>query len=104
MDDARIRAFILESLELWQVRASVDSADPPCVAVIRGDDGRTVWLERAHADSPFRWLARWHAGEASGQARTRPCGSLVGVLSALRMALGVDRGSPVRIAPAPEDA
>ena len=64
--------------------------------------------ERSAAQSkderpPFRWAVRWRAaGEPPGaprELRPRLCGSLVGVLSALRSALGVDRGTPVRIAP-----
>jgi G3E family GTPase len=66
-------------------------------------DAALVWVEPAMDRAlPFRWLVRWRAaGEAAPGARERhprACASLVGVLSALRTALGVERGAAVRVA------
>ena len=105
-DAQRLCAFFESTLELWRVSGSVNPGDAPIAAIVRSDAGATVWIERdTAAQTPFRWSVRWRvAGEAPGGARElrpRACGSLVGVLSALRAALGVDRGTPVRIAATP---
>ena len=102
----RLRAFLADSLELWQVAGTVKAGRAPVVAEIRAENGAMVWVERAGDDTPFRWFARWRsAGDAPGgvrELRPRACGSLVGLLAAVRDALGVERGSAVRIVPAPE--
>ena len=104
--EGRLRVFLAESLELWQVTGTVQAGQAPIVAEIRAASGAIVWVERAGDDTPFRWLARWRgAGDAPGgvrELRPRACGSLVGLLGAVRDALGVERGSAVRIVPAPE--
>ena len=106
-DAPRLRAFISDTLKLWRVHGAVESADVPVVAHIRANSGALAWIERAPDDAPYRWAVRWRAaGDAPGgtrEMRPRTCGSLVGVLAALRTALDVDRGTPVRIAP-PADA
>jgi len=103
--DQRIRAFLADSLALWQVSGTVQPGEAPVVAEIRASDGAIVWVERAADGTPFRWLARWRgAGDAPGgvrELRPRACGSLAGLLAAIREALGVERGSAVRIVPAP---
>ena len=102
----RLRAFLADSLELWHVAGTVQAGEAPVVAEIRTTSGALVWVERAGDDTPFRWFARWRgAGDAPGgvrELRPRACGSLVGLLAAVRDALGVERGSAVRIVPAPE--
>lgn len=103
--EARLRAFLADTLELWRVTAVVTAGAAPAVALIEADGGALVWIERPLTDdSPFRWLVRWRrAGDGPGGVRERSprgCGSLVGVLSALRGALDVDRGTPLRVAPA----
>ena len=102
MNEAELRGFLADSLELWRVVGTVEPAAAPIVAVIRANTGAIVWIERPLEETPFRWLVRWRgAGDAPGSAREtrpRPCGSLVGVLNAVRGALGVKRGSAVRIA------
>jgi len=91
LTDERIREFLTDSLALWRVEATVESGEAPIVAVVRAPDGATIRIERKSA--PFRWLV--HAG------RPRSCASFAGVLNALRGALGVERGSPIRVTPAP---
>ena len=113
MAKTTLNSFLKETLELWHVAGTVECGEAPLVAIIR-TDGATVWIEEtAHAERDgveakgerpvFRWAVRWRgAAEAPGaprELRPRLCGSLVGVLSALRSALGVDRGTPLRIAP-----
>lgn len=102
----QLRAFLVDSLALWGVAATVQADQAPVIAQIRAASGALVWVERAADDTPFRWCARWRAaGDAPGgvrEVRPRACGSLVGLLAAVREALGVERGAAVRIVPAPE--
>jgi hypothetical protein len=107
MDDSGVMDFLTESLALWRVAGTVEAGAGSVVAVVRADDGAIAWIERPSGDAlPCRWLVRWRAaGEATGgprEQRPRPCASLVGMLGALRGALGVNRGSAIRIAPTPE--
>ncbi|RPI42597.1 MAG: hypothetical protein EHM59_17465 [Betaproteobacteria bacterium] len=96
--DARIRAFLADTLVLWAVEGAVEPLAPPGVAAIRAADGNVVVrIERAPAGLPFRWVVRMQRGEVP--APGRPCASLVGLLNAIRRALGVEGGSPIRIAP-----
>ena len=101
--------FLAETLALWGVAGTVEPGAGPLIAVVRAGTGAIAWIERVDDEGlPFRWAVRWRAaGDAPGalrERRPRMCGSLVGVLSALRSALDVERGTPVRIAPAPEPA
>ena len=102
----RLRAFLADSLALWGVTGTVRAGKAPVIAEIRATSGAMVWVERAGDDTPFRWFARWRgAGDAPGgvrELRPRACGSLVGLLGAVRDALDVERGNAVRIVPAPE--
>jgi len=105
-EGGQLRAFLADSLAQWQVAGTVQAGEAPVMAEIRATSGAIVWVERAGHDTPFRWFARWRsAGDAPGGVRElRPCAcaSLVGLLGAVRDALGVERGSAVRIVPAPE--
>lgn len=107
-DTAQLHAFLADSLALWHVDGTVHAAGAPVIAEIRTGSGTIVWVERAGTETPFRWLARWRrAGDAPGgvrELRPRACGSLVGLLAALREALGVERGSPIRVVSAPQPA
>ena len=93
--DERLRAFLAETLVLWQVDATLASIDAPGVALIRTSAGTTLRIERVPQPAPFRWIVRTVEAAARGE---RPCASLVGLLNALRRALGVELGSPIRIA------
>ncbi len=101
--DARVRAFLADSLALWRVAGEIEAGQSPVVAVIRADSGAVVRVERTLVqDAGFRWFVHSRsASAAAGTERSRPCASLVGLLNAIRSALGVDRGSAVRIAPSP---
>ena len=79
--------FIADSLALWQVQGTVDANDQTIV-VHAGN--AAISIQRA-SDGPFRWVV-------TAEGRRRPCASVLGVLNALRRALNVDRGAPLRIA------
>lgn len=93
MTDDRVRTFLADSLLLWRVSGTVETGEAPVVVVIRAADGTLVSIERPAEGMPFRWIVR--------SDRARPCASIVGLLNAVRSALGVERGSAVRIAAAP---
>lgn len=94
-----MREFLADSLALWKLEAAVETGVSPLVAVISVSGGATVWIERPTADDvAWRWFVRWRA-PGMQEERSRPCASLVGLLSALRGALGVERGNALRIAP-----
>ena len=104
-----MQTFLAESLALWRVDAAVEDGELPVIAVIRVTDGTIVWIERPEDDhTSVRWRVRVRpAGVAPGGAREqrpRPCASIAGMLKALRSALGVDRGKPVRVVSAPADS
>ena len=90
-----MRAFLAETLALWHVDATLEAVDAPGVALVRTHSGVTLRIERVPQPAPFRWIVR---SEGSTAALERPCASLVGLLNALQRALGVPRGSSVRIA------
>jgi hypothetical protein len=100
---ADFAAFLADSLVLWNVEGRVEAGASPAVTVIRAGDC-TVTIERpVDADAAWRWFVRWQNADMVDE-RSRPCASLVGLLNALRSALGVERGNAVRIAPAPIDS
>jgi hypothetical protein len=97
---ADLVGFLADSLALWNVDGVVEAGALPVVVVIRSNAGATVWIERpAGAEAPWRWFVRWRTPDMR-EERSRPCASLVGLLNALRGALGVERGNAVRIAAA----
>ncbi len=97
--DTGVREFLADSLALWRVDGSVEAGALPVVAVVRAG-GATVWVERPAGDAPWRWFVRWRSPEMQ-EERSRPCASLVGLLNAVRGALGVERGNAVRVVAAP---
>ena len=101
-NDVRVREFLADSLALWRVAGTVEAGAAPVVAEIRVADGTHIEVERP-ADTAFRWLVRWRSPDMR-EERARPCASLVGFLNTLRGALGVERGSAVRIAAAPAES
>jgi G3E family GTPase len=102
---ALLRAILAESLQLWGVTGQVEAGEAPVVARIVAVNGTFVTIEDAPEALPFRWTVGWRsAHEARGSAREkrpRACPSVLGVLNGVRAALGVDRGTAVRVAPAP---
>jgi hypothetical protein len=109
VSDDSVGVFLSDSLQLWGVEGVVEPGETPVLAVIRAGTGTIVWIERVSAaDSPFRWAVRSRAaGDAPGSAReVRPkaCSALAGMLKAVRNALDVDRGSPIRVAARPDSA
>jgi hypothetical protein len=101
--NANVIKFLTDSLALWSVEGVVEAGALPVVAVIRAGDC-VVFVERNTDDgAPWRWFVRWRAPDMVDE-RSRPCASLVGLLNALRGALGVERGNAVRIAPSPAEA
>ena len=103
-DDMRVVQFLVDTLELWRVEATVEAARAPCVAVVRVDKRAIAWVERAApTDMTFRWIVRFAIDSLSDptKARARPCSSLIGLLNALRIGLKVERGSALRVAGAP---
>jgi hypothetical protein len=97
----RVREFLADSLALWRVEGTVEAGALPAVAVIHASGGTTVWIERpAGIDVSWRWFVRWRSPDMRDE-RARPCASLVGLLNAVRGALGVERGNALRIAAAP---
>ena len=93
----RVRALLADSLALWMVDGIVTAGALPVVAVIEARGGTTVCDEYpAGSNDPWRWFVRWRSPGMSDE-RTRPCVSLVALLNTLRGALGVERGSAVRV-------
>lgn len=90
-----ILTFLSDSLALWNIEGSVARSDG--LLVVQAS-GLTISIERTD-QAPFRWLVH-----VNDRPRPRRCASLLGVLSALRAALGVDRGAPLRVAAAPPEA
>ena len=91
-DEARLLELLEDSLALWRVTGTVATLYAPAVALVERDDGLSVTVERVSDDSPFRWIVR----DSSGHGRR--CASLVGLLGALRSALGAGEGVTVRVA------
>ncbi len=98
------RALLADSLAVWHVRGAVQAGEPPTVAVIHAEDGTVVRVEHAlDSERPVRWWVRWREFNAAAQggntSRSRPCTSAVGLLRAVREALGAEGGRRLRIGP-----
>lgn len=98
--DERVREFLGLTLRHWGLDASVEPGSARVVAVLRFADAR-IDVERAASDDPFRWYVCRFAAHMSDPGTSpstrRPCGSLVGVLGALRRMLDIDSGGPARV-------
>src|SRR4051812_39057968 len=66
--DARLHAFLTDTLALWRVDGTVEAGDGDVVATVTSATGTLLWIERTCEDGvPFRWRVRWRAaGEAPG--------------------------------------
>ena len=108
MNDERFRVFLEDTLALWRVAGTVEAGTQSTVAVVHAADGTTVCIERGAQAMPFRWLVRTRrmgeTAQSSPEPRPRTCASVVGLLNALRLALGVERAEPLRVAPPAPDA
>lgn len=100
--DERVRTFLALTLAQWSVDATVEAGAAPVVALLRFADGRAdIALERTASADPFRWYVS-RAALSTGDPGSllparRPCGSLVGVLGALRRTLNIASGGPARV-------
>jgi len=99
LTEDRLKTFFEQTLALWQVEATVEAAEFPQIAIIRSADGTRVTVAQPASDTPFRWRVETvrPADGAATAPRVLPCGSLVGVLGALRRSFGVARASPIRV-------
>ncbi|MGH8636390.1 MAG: hypothetical protein ACREUZ_04555, partial [Burkholderiales bacterium] len=96
MDANRLVRLLQDTLALWQLEGTVRADSVSGAVVLQGLPDAIATVERAPDGEPFRWYVRWHDGaSAATPARVRPCGSLVGVLAALRRAFDVERGSAI---------
>jgi hypothetical protein len=94
MTDAVLRNLLQDCLTLWRVEGRVTAGDAGLE--IRMADGSFV-VERADPDlRPVRWLLQTPLRRAAGRPpRTAP--AIGALLSALRNALGAERGVTLRI-------
>lgn len=100
--DERVRDFLALTLVQWGLRVTVESGDEPVVAWLRlGGAGQDIAIERAGTGDPFRWYVYRSVATPPGAGTSsvvrRPCGSLVGVLGALRRLLDIDAGGRARV-------
>lgn len=100
--DDRVRAFLGLTLAQWGIDATVEAGTAPVVALLRCADARVdIAVERAPCEDPFRWYVSRAASLPGPSSRLvsarRPCGSLVGVLGALRRLLDIDSGGPAKV-------
>ncbi len=95
---APIHSLLVASLAVWKVRGSVAARDGGAV-IIRAEGGVTVGVEPVPAsERPVRWLVRCEPGSPGH------CTSIVGVLSAVREALGIFGGPGLQFSPARSEA
>ena len=93
MNDAELRALLLDCLALWGVKGRVEALDTSMQIIV---DTTTLEIERASADMlPVRWLLH----RPNRPARVAP--SIVALLTALRNALGAEAGNKIRIGASP---
>jgi hypothetical protein len=94
MTDAELRALLRDCLTLWDVKGSVTICGTGMEVETR--DGLFT-VQRAEPDLlPVRWLLQTPPRRAAGRP-PRAAPSIGAVLSALRNALGAERGVALRI-------
>jgi hypothetical protein len=100
----RMRELLQLSVAVWQVDARSLHCRSDQVALFQNSDG--MHIEVVHAgplEHPVRWWVDWTVPAADGQGggerslRRKPCVSTLGMLRALRDALGAQGGRRVRI-------
>jgi hypothetical protein len=91
MTPADLIALLRDALRLWGTHGHV-AAGEDHVAVTH--NGQTYRITRGPA--PTRWFLQTPQREAAGRP-PRPAPSITALLSALRAALGLPRGTPARI-------
>ena len=94
MTDAELRGLLIDCLTLWGIDGRVAAGDAGME--LRTMDGLFV-VQRASTDlHPMRWLLQTPPRRAANRpARAAP--SIGALLSALRNALGTERGVSLRI-------
>ena len=93
MTPADLRALLRDALRLWGVAATV-TVEADHIAVARPEG--TWRISRGPA--PTRWFLQTPERAAAGRP-ARPAPSVTALLSALRAAMGLPRGTPARIGP-----
>ena len=94
MTDAELRGLLIDCLSLWRIDGRVAACDAG--VEVRTMDGAFV-VQRADADMhPIRWLLHTPSRRAANRS-PRVASSIGALLSALRNALGGERGVSLRI-------
>jgi hypothetical protein len=94
MTDAELRNLLIDCLTLWRVDGRVNAGDAGME--VRTIDGLFI-VQRADPDlRPARWMLDTPTRRASGRS-PRAAPAVGALLSALRNALGAERGVSLRI-------
>lgn len=93
MTPADQRALLRDALRLWDIPASV-TVEATHIAITRPEGTFRI----TPGPAPTRWYLQTPEREAAGRP-PRPTPSITALLSALRAALGLPRGTPARIGP-----
>lgn len=94
MTPADQRALLRDALRLWDIPATV-TVEQDHIAITRPEGSFRI----TRGPAPTRWFLQTPEREAAGRP-PRPAPSITALLSALRAALGLPRGTPARIGPA----
>ena len=91
MNPAELSALLRDALRLWDIPARV-TVEPTHIAITHNQETYRI----TPGPAPTRWFLQTPEREAAGRA-ARPAPSITALLSALRAALGLPRGTPARI-------
>ena len=95
----RTLVLLRESLIIWRTAGEVRAGPTPTIAIVCPIAGNKIYIDMANCDeAPVRWWVRWDDQQAT-RPRTRPCTSIVGLLRAVRNALGVSPGLRAAVIP-----